>query len=109
MERVYCPDEPREGALTIVGDDDNKVAVFLTCVCAFSDNDRAIRLKEKDFDIQSVSQRLQKRIVEANDFLEKANEAPAGVFDLEENRKIETFPASRFRRGTWITYDLVSV
>jgi hypothetical protein len=28
---------------------------------------------------------------------------------VQENRKIETFPASRFRRGTWITYDLVSV
>lgn len=28
---------------------------------------------------------------------------------VQENRKIETFPASRFRRGTWMTYDLVSV
>lgn len=28
---------------------------------------------------------------------------------VQENRRIETFPASRFRRGTWMTYDLVSV
>jgi hypothetical protein len=28
---------------------------------------------------------------------------------VQESRKIETFPASRFRRGTWMTYDLVSV
>jgi hypothetical protein len=28
---------------------------------------------------------------------------------VQEDRKIEVFPTSRFRRGTWITYDLVSV
>lgn len=28
---------------------------------------------------------------------------------VQESRKPEVFPASRFRRGTWITYDLVSV
>lgn len=28
---------------------------------------------------------------------------------VQETRKPEVFPASRFRRGTWITYDLVSV
>lgn len=28
---------------------------------------------------------------------------------VQEKRKVEVFPATRFRRGTWITYDLVSV
>lgn len=28
---------------------------------------------------------------------------------VQEKRKVEVFPASRYRRGTWITYDLVSV
>jgi hypothetical protein len=28
---------------------------------------------------------------------------------VQESRKVEVFPAARFRRGTWITYDLVSV
>jgi len=28
---------------------------------------------------------------------------------VQETRKPEVFPASRFRRGTWITYDLISV
>jgi anti-sigma regulatory factor (Ser/Thr protein kinase) len=28
---------------------------------------------------------------------------------VQESRKPEVFPASRFRRGTWITYDLISV
>jgi len=28
---------------------------------------------------------------------------------VQQDRKIETFPASRFRRGTWMTYNLVSV
>jgi len=28
---------------------------------------------------------------------------------VQENRKTEVLPATRFRRGTWITYDLVSV
>jgi hypothetical protein len=28
---------------------------------------------------------------------------------VQEDRKIEVLPASRFRRGTWITFDLVSV
>lgn len=28
---------------------------------------------------------------------------------VQENRKPEIFPASNYRRGTWITYDLVSV
>lgn len=28
---------------------------------------------------------------------------------VQESPKVEVFPASRFRRGTWITYDLVSV
>ncbi|MBA3867325.1 MAG: hypothetical protein H0X42_13450 [Solirubrobacterales bacterium] len=27
----------------------------------------------------------------------------------QEKRKVEVFPAARFRRGTWITYDLISV
>jgi hypothetical protein len=36
----------------------------------------------------------------------------SGFFRLQivqESRKLEVFPAARFRRGTWITYDLVSV
>ncbi len=28
---------------------------------------------------------------------------------VQEKRKVEVFPATRFRRGTWITYDLISV
>lgn len=28
---------------------------------------------------------------------------------VQQIRKEEVFPASRFRRGTWIAYDLVSV
>lgn len=28
---------------------------------------------------------------------------------VQENRKTEVLPAARFRRGTWITYDLISV
>lgn len=28
---------------------------------------------------------------------------------VQENPKLEVLPATRFRRGTWITYDLVSV
>jgi hypothetical protein len=28
---------------------------------------------------------------------------------VQENRKVDVLPAARFRRGTWITYDLVSV
>lgn len=28
---------------------------------------------------------------------------------VQEQRKVEVFPAPRYRRGTWITYDLVSV
>jgi anti-sigma regulatory factor (Ser/Thr protein kinase) len=28
---------------------------------------------------------------------------------VQETRKVEVFPAARYRRGTWITYDLVSV
>lgn len=28
---------------------------------------------------------------------------------VQEKRKVEVFPASRFRRGTWIAYDLISV
>jgi hypothetical protein len=28
---------------------------------------------------------------------------------VQEDRKIEVLPASRFRRGTWITFDLISV
>ena len=31
------------------------------------------------------------------------------VQTVQEAPKVEVFPASRFRRGTWITYDLVSV
>lgn len=36
----------------------------------------------------------------------------SGFFRLQivqESKKVEVFPAARFRRGTWITYDLVSV
>lgn len=29
--------------------------------------------------------------------------------NVQETPKVEVFPAARFRRGTWITYDLVSV
>ena len=28
---------------------------------------------------------------------------------VQEKRKVEVFPATRFRRGTWIAYDLISV
>jgi hypothetical protein len=28
---------------------------------------------------------------------------------VQEQRKVEVFPAARFRRGTWIAYDLISV
>lgn len=28
---------------------------------------------------------------------------------VQEKRKVEVFPAARFRRGTWIAYDLISV
>jgi hypothetical protein len=28
---------------------------------------------------------------------------------VQEQRKLEVFPAARFRRGTWIAYDLISV
>jgi hypothetical protein len=28
---------------------------------------------------------------------------------VQESRKVEVFPAARFKRGTWITYDLISV
>lgn len=28
---------------------------------------------------------------------------------VQEDRKTEALPASRYRRGTWITYDLVSI
>jgi hypothetical protein len=31
------------------------------------------------------------------------------VQTVQEQRKVEVFPAARFRRGTWITYDLISV
>lgn len=31
------------------------------------------------------------------------------VQTVQENRKVEVFPAMRFRRGTWITYELISV
>lgn len=31
------------------------------------------------------------------------------VQTVQEQRKVEVFPATRFRRGTWITYDLISV
>jgi hypothetical protein len=31
------------------------------------------------------------------------------VQTVQEKRKVEVFPAARFRRGTWITYDLISV
>lgn len=31
------------------------------------------------------------------------------VQTVQESRKVEVFPAARFRRGTWIAYDLVSV
>jgi hypothetical protein len=27
---------------------------------------------------------------------------------VQEKRKVDTFPAAAFKRGTWITYDLVS-
>jgi hypothetical protein len=31
------------------------------------------------------------------------------VQSVQETRKVEVFPATRFRRGTWIAYDLISV
>lgn len=31
------------------------------------------------------------------------------VQTVQEKRKVEVFPATRFRRGTWIAYDLISV
>lgn len=31
------------------------------------------------------------------------------VQTVQESRKVEVYPAARFRRGTWITYDLISV
>lgn len=31
------------------------------------------------------------------------------VHVVQEQRRVEVFPATRYRRGTWITYDLVSV
>jgi len=31
------------------------------------------------------------------------------VGTVQERRKVAVFPAARFRRGTWIAYDLISV